>query len=272
MTPQVPKPRFRRDLFQGTAEYYERFRPGYPTALFDDLRARVPLGAQSRVLDLACGTGQVAFALAHEVAAVSAIDQEAEFIAFGKRKAERLGLANVRWLVGEAESVDLEGAFDLAAIGNAFHRLDREVVARRLVPHLEPHGCIALVWSETPWIGERAWQRVLDETLERWQDMLGARDRIPVDWEEAIDRDPHADVLRRAGLDYEGSFEFATTLRWSVDSLMGFIASTSFLNRSVVGSAQHAFETDIRGQLLACQPDGVFEQEQASGYELARRA
>ena len=268
----VPEPRFRRDLFRGTAEYYERFRPAYPPALFDDLRARAPLGADARVLDLACGTGQIAFDLAHYVAEVWAIDQEAEFVELGWRKAQRVGLTNIRWSAARAERVDLDGAFDLATIGNAFHRLDRETVARRLVPHLAPRGCVALVWSDPPSHGEQPWQHVLNDTLGRWQDRLGARDRVPADWEEVIDRDPHAAVLRRAGLAYEGRFEFTTTLRWSVESLIGFVASTSFLNRTVVGDSQHAFEADVRRQLLASCPDGVFEQEQTSAYELARRA
>ena len=77
----MPEPRFRRDLFQGTAEYYERFRPRYPSALFDDLRARAPLGADARVLDLACGTGQIAFDLAHNVANAFEADVRRQLLA-----------------------------------------------------------------------------------------------------------------------------------------------------------------------------------------------
>jgi len=63
--------------------------------LLDDLRARVPLDGDSRLLDLACGTGQVAFALAADVAEVWAIDQEADSIEFATHKAQRLGLTNI---------------------------------------------------------------------------------------------------------------------------------------------------------------------------------
>ena len=68
--------RFRTDLYAGTAEDYDRFRPPYPEALVDDLRARVPLGPGGWVLDFACGAGQVAFALAAHARAVVAVDQE----------------------------------------------------------------------------------------------------------------------------------------------------------------------------------------------------
>jgi hypothetical protein len=60
--------------------------------------------------------------------------------------------------------------------------------------------------------------------------------------------------------------------RWSVESLIGFVASTSILNRAVLGRQVDAFEGNLRSQLLACCPDGVFEQDQTFAYELARHA
>jgi SAM-dependent methyltransferase len=263
---------YRKDLFKGTAEYYDVFRPPYPAVLVDDLEARVPLGSGGRLLDLACGTGQIAFALAARVADVWAVDQEAEFIEFGTRKAERLGVTNIQWIAAAAEDVTLEGAFDLVAIGNAFHRLDRDAVARRLIPHLRERGCVALLWSDSPSRGDRPWQRVLHDTVERWTDAVGARDRVPKGWEQAMDRDPHQNVLQRAGLSYEGLFEFSAVERWTVESLIGFVSSTSVLNRAVLAHHADAFEHDLRGQLLGCCPDGVFEQDLTSAYELARRA
>src|SRR3954447_3620460 len=146
---------YRKDLFAGTAEYYDRFRRPYPPALIDDLRVRVPIRPTDRVLDLACGTGQIAFALAAAVDEVWAVDQEAGSVAFGQQKAERLGVTNIHWMAGAAEDVALDGAFQLVGIDNAFHRLDRPAVARRLVPHLAPGGCIALLGGGATWVGER---------------------------------------------------------------------------------------------------------------------
>ena len=47
----------------------------------------------------------------------------------------------------------------------------------------------------------------------------GARDRVPEGWEQAIERDSHEDVLRRAGLAYDRQFEFGVVHQWSVESL-----------------------------------------------------
>ena len=263
--------RFRKDLYQGAAEDYDRFRPPYPAQLFTDFHARVPLRDDARVLDLACGTGQITFGLAAHVGEVVAIDQEPSFVEYGRAKAERLALGNIEWRTGSAEDVPLDGVFDLVGIGNAFHRLRRGAVAERLLPHLADGGCVALVWGNTPWNGDGDWQVAYRDVLDRWQDEMQARDRVPSGWEQAIERDPHAEVLRRAGLAYEGERTFPVDQRWTADSLIGLTYSTSFLSRAVLGDRAREFERDLRDRLLACRPDGGFDHRLDFAYELARK-
>src|SRR5207248_11493858 len=96
-------------------------------------------------------------------------------------------------------------------------------------------GSVARLWGGTPWSGARQWQGVLRDMFEHWMDAVGARARVPAGWEKAIEEDPHGQVLRRAGLSYEGLSEFSVVERWSVESLIGFVYSTSFLNRAALG-------------------------------------
>ncbi len=261
---------YQSDLYKGTAEYYERYRPPYPQVLLDDLRARVPITAAGRLLDLACGTGQITFALASEFVEVVAVDQEVESIELARRKAATLGVDNIDWVAASAERVSLGSLFELVAIGNAFHRLERGLVVRRLVPRLQPGGCVALLWAGTPWRGALPWQLDLAETLQRWQHKLGADDRVPQGWRQVIDRDPHAEVLRRTGLAYEGRFEFTVSQWWTVESLTGFVYSTSFLNRTVLGQHADEFENDMRARLIGSDGNDSFRQDSTFAYELAR--
>jgi hypothetical protein len=158
----------------------------------------------------------------------------------------------------------------LVAIGNAFHRLDRDVVADRVVRGLSDDGCLALLWADTPTTGEMPWQAILREIFVSWMDTAGTRDRLPAAWEETMARDPHEQVLRRAGLTYEGRFEFSIATLWSIESIIGFMYSTSLLNRNALGDRADAFERDVQRRLLGCCPDGVFEQDLTFAYELAR--
>lgn len=260
--------RYRRDLYAGTAEDYDRYRPPYPAPLLDDLRARVPITGDGRLLDLACGTGQIAFALAPDFRETVAVDQEEELVAFTRRKAEARAISDVRCIAAPAESVPLEGEFALVTIGNAFHRLDRALVVSRLATHLRSGACIALLWSDAPWRGWLPWQRALKEALDDWTRRLGAEDRIPAGWEDAMARTPHEEVLRRAGLVYEGRFEFAIEESWTIESLVGLTYSTSFLSRRVLGSLREEFEADVRARLIRYD---ALTRTASSAYELARK-
>jgi hypothetical protein len=78
--------------------------------------------------------------------------------------------------MADAETLDAApGHFELAVIGNAFHRLRRDQVAGRLLGWLKPDGCVA---------GDEEWQRAFADLLGRWRRMLGAGHRIPANWEE----------------------------------------------------------------------------------------
>ncbi len=44
---------FAVDLYQGTSEYYDRYRLPYPEAMIEDLIARTGVSGQGRLLDLA---------------------------------------------------------------------------------------------------------------------------------------------------------------------------------------------------------------------------
>ena len=59
----VDDPDFRRDLYRGTAQFCDRFRVHYPRFLIDDLVERSGAKGEGRLLDLACGTGLISFAL-----------------------------------------------------------------------------------------------------------------------------------------------------------------------------------------------------------------
>lgn len=66
---------FRRDLYRGTARYYDAYRMAYPPELAADLTRRVSANGTGRLLDLACGTGQVTFLLAPSFSTVLGVDR-----------------------------------------------------------------------------------------------------------------------------------------------------------------------------------------------------
>ncbi|MEW2403284.1 methyltransferase domain-containing protein [Streptomyces sp. NPDC046862] len=130
---------FEPGLYQGTADYYDRFRLPYPDAMIADLARRAAPSGRGRLLDLACGTGQLAFPLSGRFADVWAVDAEPGMTEKVRARASAAGAAHIRTVTAGAEDLHAGPAgFELIVIGNAFRRLRRAVVAERAQAWLEP--------------------------------------------------------------------------------------------------------------------------------------
>jgi SAM-dependent methyltransferase len=263
---------FDPDLFRGTAGYYDRFRLPYPREMMDDLLAWTQPTGRGRLLDLACGTGQITFAIADHFAEVWAVDQEPDMAAAVRAKARAAGAGHVRTVVSPAESLEApSGAFELVAIGNAFHRLRREAVAADALRWLGPDRRIALLWGTSPWAGDADWQRAMSAVLARWKTKVGAEGRVPAGWDQPRQQQPDLAVLSSAGFHPVRSARFRLPHDWTVEALLGFVYSTSFLPRAVVGDHAHAFERDFQHELEDYTTGGTLRETIDFAYELARR-
>jgi SAM-dependent methyltransferase len=264
--------RFPADLYRGSAGYYDRYRLPYPEAMIGDLVLRAGVSERGRLLDLACGTGQLAFPLRRWFSEVWAVDQEPDMVELVRAKAAAGGAGDVRPLVSSAETLHAEpDYFELAVIGNAFHRLDRDLVAGQILGWLEPGGYLALCWSSSPWTGEEDWQRALAATLDSWIAALGTEDRVPGGWDLARQRRPDLQVLSDAGFEVAGRHEFAIEHRWSLPELAGHIRSTSFLPATILGDQTAVFDADLAARLGPHSDGDAFTEIVRFAYELARK-
>lgn len=263
---------FRTDLFRGTAEYYDRFRLRYPESMISDLVRRTGASGQGRLLDLACGTGQLAFALRSSFAEVWAIDQEPDMIAMVRSKAAQDPAGRLVSLVASAEELAAPaGHFSLIAIGNAFHRLRRDQVARLAFDWLTPGGFIALCWSPPTPGGPRDWQIAFGALLRRWQDTLGCGDRVPANWNQVRQQRPDALVLSEAGFEAAGQHEFPVSHDWTLPELAGFARSLSMLPADALASQGTAFDDSLAAELGPFAIDGHLTEAGTFAYELARK-
>jgi hypothetical protein len=97
--------------------------------------------------------------------------------------------------------------------------------------------------------GDRPWQLTFSQALEEWTSAVAATDRVPVGWEQSRRQRPDSVVMSEAGFEPLGRFSFTATHRWSIDRLIGFVYSTSFLSRRVLGTQTDGFEADLRARL-----------------------
>lgn len=83
----------------------------------DRFVARVKPHAGEEILDMAGGTGDVAFRMARRGARVSVADINADMLEVGKERAEKRGLTGLSWTLENAEALSFSGAsFDAYTI------------------------------------------------------------------------------------------------------------------------------------------------------------
>jgi ubiquinone/menaquinone biosynthesis C-methylase UbiE len=105
------------------------------------------LAAGMRVLDLGCGTGDVAILAAKLVGpkgAVVGIDRSSDILGFARERAGAAGHANVEFRAGAAEDFTDPLPFDLA-IGRyvLVHQADPSTFIRAVASHVRPGGIVA---------------------------------------------------------------------------------------------------------------------------------
>ncbi|MEV0237841.1 methyltransferase domain-containing protein [Nonomuraea sp. NPDC050786] len=134
---EVYRDRARAGSFGSVAQQYDRYRPSYPEALLDDLAASRP----ARVLDVGCGTGKVAVALAGRGLSVLGVEADERMAQVARGHGIEVEVARFEtWN-------DAERRFDLIACGDAWHWIDPELGIAKAARVLRPGGVIAWFWT-----------------------------------------------------------------------------------------------------------------------------
>ncbi len=136
----------RESLFDWDPENYERARPAYPSALFDDLWAYLDDGqrGQPAVVEVGPGTGQATRALLERGAQVTAVELGPRLAAF---LAQKFGAQPALSVVNAAfERAPLpDGAWDLVFSATAYHWIEAEARTAKPYALLKADGVFAVV-------------------------------------------------------------------------------------------------------------------------------
>lgn len=252
-------------IYQGCAAYYAAGRPPYARALAATLAAELGLDGAGRLLDVGCGPGVLALELAHLFGEVLGLDPDAEMLGQAARRAAAAGLGHIRWVRGLAEQLPALGlgTFRLVTFGQSFHWTAREQVAQALYDMLEPGGALALLDHAPegrprppapphPPIPHEAIRALIEREL-------GPRRRAGRGFAPARG-ERHEQVLARTrfGAPRRLLVPGRPDLLQDIDGVVANYFSMSFAAPHLFGERRAAFEAELRAELAARSPSGLF--------------
>lgn len=131
------------------------FRAPYPRETFEILSTLVS-GTSKIVLDVGCGTGNIARNLIDLVERVDAVDFSDPMIEIGKTLPNGDN-PKLHWILGRIEDVPLNPPYSLITAGQSLHWMDWEQVFARFREILVPDGYLAVIdltEDKEPWAQE----------------------------------------------------------------------------------------------------------------------
>jgi len=132
-----------RQTFDGAAERYDRARPNYPEALFDDLVALTGLNPGDHLIEVGCATGKATRPLARRGFGITCVELGAELAAVAR---QNLAGFAVKVVTGTFEEWESAEPASLVYAATAWHWIDPAVRYQRAWQALRPGGHLAL-WA-----------------------------------------------------------------------------------------------------------------------------
>ena len=159
------------------------------------------------LLDLGCGPGKLAGALAGDFQQVDAVDLSPAMIAAGKAANPA---TNIRWIVGPGETAPAAGPYDLIVAGSSIHWMNHEVLMPRLADALAPAAVLALVGGDGS--HEAPWQPQFMAFLIRWVEVFGETWNSPAIRARGSAHEPWFDVLGREAFTHSHTQSLASVI------------------------------------------------------------
>ncbi|GAB2179294.1 class I SAM-dependent methyltransferase [Dongia sp. agr-C8] len=257
---------FEKHRFRSAAEHYRQGRPAYALALFDRVAERIGLTRAHAVLDLGCGPGQLALGFAPLAGAVTAIDPEPEMLRIAAADAAEAGFA-IRFVEGSSYDIGPGlGSFRLAAIGRAFHWMDRADTLRRLDGMIETGGALALFGDRHPELQENAWRTVYDAVLDKYSaDDSARRQRKGAEWVQ------HESVLLASPFSQMERIGVLESRRTPVANIEDRLLSLSSVSRDRIGARADAMIAELNEKLAPFASNGEITEIVESQALIAMR-
>lgn len=251
--------KFDPELYKGTHEYYAKYRPSIPKEVIDVIVKHFDIKPTDRVLDLGCGTGQLALAMEGRCGEMICLDPDPEMLRWAK-KATKDSKMKLTWLNYSSEDLvkikEKLGIFKLATICRAFNWMDQEQVLNDLDALINEDGGVAVFGDKSLWTGDEEWQRVVKEIIQKY---LG-KERRAGKGKFKASNEPWDDIIARSVFRFIKIHDVPIVRNWDAESIIGYLFSNSFAAPHLFGDQLDNFKEEVKSTLLSINPKGAFQE------------
>ena len=132
-------------VFDDNARAYDKYRPGYPIEIIDEIIQLSHINKEDSILEIGCGTGQISMNFLDRGFSLTAIEKGDALAKIAKEKMTNFPLGKV--VNSSFEDWSSNQSFKLAISAQAFHWIEKEKGLKKIYDLLAKGGSIALIWN-----------------------------------------------------------------------------------------------------------------------------
>ena len=133
------------EMFNQVAEYYDKYRPGYPQEIIDSLISVTGITEDSDLLEIGCGSGKATEQFTEKGFNIVGIDPGEDLVRIGN---ERFKNENVNFVKGRFEEYEFgQKKFDIIYAAQSFHWVPQPIGYKKCADVLKDNGYLALFWN-----------------------------------------------------------------------------------------------------------------------------
>ncbi len=134
------------EMFDKAAEYYDKFRPGYPKELIETMVEKTQLNDKSKTLEIGAGSGKATEYFKNYGFSIKCIEPGENLVKNGQIKYKEY--SNIKFECGRFEELELASEkYEVIFAAQSFHWIPQPIGYQKCADMLKENGFLALFWN-----------------------------------------------------------------------------------------------------------------------------
>jgi ubiquinone/menaquinone biosynthesis C-methylase UbiE len=189
------------------------------------------------------------------------MDPNQEMLFEASEREKEMGVSNIDWVKQRAEEIDVSlGKFRLTTAGVSFHWMNQPPILKKVYAMTDARGGMAIIDDMSPVRGKdktEDWKMKRRELVIKY---LGEERRAGdyLHKEYISEKKPFEELIAESPFRTYDLKIYEYTTERNIEEIIGFLYSTSYANKYLLGDQAEEFENELRTELLKLVPSNKF--------------